>query len=365
VTATTKILALLTAILISILISGFAYANINDYAELPTQTNTPSPTQTPAQTISPIAEETPTQTPSHAPSPTPSSTTTPLPSTSPTLPSPPSQSTTPTPTNAPGQSRFKISGYIIDSDGRGLEGANIIFCVPDIVPSVISQSTGYYEIYAPAGEYHLIVWPPFDSNYIYYDQPNFAVGSDLTKNITLAAGCKVSGYINDSLGNPVSGGIVALGNYISGWFSKSTGYYFTTAPAGTYTLEARPKAGSDHFPKYRESNFVVTGSTFKNITLNGPLTTLPSPSATPTQTPTPNPSSYIVSGYILDSDGLGIADAGIIVTKTGYVSNAISDENGRYELSASAGVYSLIVSRRKCIPKHIACVWLQALRKRY
>ena len=82
------------------------------------------------------------------------------------------------------QSSFKISGYLLDSNGNGISGANIIFNVPSIVPSVYSDSLGYYEIIAPEGTYHVNVWPPFDSNYIYYDEPRFVVASDITKNIT-------------------------------------------------------------------------------------------------------------------------------------------------------------------------------------
>jgi hypothetical protein len=71
---------------------------------------------------------------------------------------------------ASGQSSFKISGYILDSNGHGIGGANIIFNVPSIVPSVYSDSSGHYVISAPAGTYHVNVWPPFDSNFIFFDQ---------------------------------------------------------------------------------------------------------------------------------------------------------------------------------------------------
>ncbi|MCW4021851.1 MAG: carboxypeptidase-like regulatory domain-containing protein, partial [Candidatus Bathyarchaeota archaeon] len=50
-------------------------------------------------------------------------------------------------------STFKISGYILDANGNSLKGANIIFNVPSLVPSVNSDSSGYYEIFAPQGTY--------------------------------------------------------------------------------------------------------------------------------------------------------------------------------------------------------------------
>ena len=183
------------------------------------------------------------------------------------------------------QSSFKISGYILDSNGHGIGGANIIFNVPSIVPSVYSDSSGQYEIYAPAGTYHVNVWTPFDSNYIRYDEPGFVVGSDKTKNMTLYSGYKVSGYISDSSGAPVVGAAVLLKNsshwFGSGWFSNSVGYYFLSAPAGTYTIEARPRTGYNYsgpttnFPTYYEYSFTVNSNTVKNITVGG---SLPSPS---------------------------------------------------------------------------------------
>ena len=182
------------------------------------------------------------------------------------------------PNNQPAVS-YEISGYILDENGKGIEGAHVIFNVPDIVPSVTSGASGYYSISAPAGTYHVNVWSPFDSNYINYDEPSFVVGSDMTKNITLQSGYKVSGYISDSLGNPVVGAVVLLDNYGSGWFSNSAGYYFLNVPAGTYTINAHPRTvdyysgPTTNFPIYYEYNFTVNSDTVKNITVGNLLST--------------------------------------------------------------------------------------------
>lgn len=198
--------------------------------------------------------------------------------------------------------KCRISGYILDTNGHGIAGAEIIFNVPDIVPSVYSDSSGHYLISAPAGTYHVNVWSPFDSNYIDYDGSGLVVVSDMTKNITLYSGYKVSGYISDTSGKPVVGAVVALNNYCSGWFSNSAGYYFLGVPAGNYTINAHPRTGYNYsgsttdFPTYYEYNFTVNRDTVKNITVGNRLqTSTPtiSPTSTPSQ-PSPTPSADIL-----------------------------------------------------------------------
>jgi hypothetical protein len=198
---------------------------------------------------------------------------------------------------------FEISGYILDSNGHGIAGAYITF--NDVsTPSVSTDYSGYYMVPASADTYHVNVWPPFDSNYINYDEPGFIVGSDITKNITLTSGYKVSGYITDSSGAPVIGAAVLFRDsanvFGSGWFSNSEGYYFLSVPAGTYTINAHPRAGNYYsgpttdFPPYYEYNFTVNYDTVKNITVGGSTSTLtqssePVSSKEPAPKPTPEP----------------------------------------------------------------------------
>jgi protocatechuate 3,4-dioxygenase beta subunit len=178
--------------------------------------------------------------------------------------------------NSQSSDSFRISGYVLDPQGHGIEDAHIIFNVPEIVSSVKSDSLGYYEVYAPAGTYHINVWPPFDSNFINFDQAKFTVESDTSKNITLTSGYKVSGYISDSSGNPVANAAVLLNEFGSGWFSNNFGYYFVNVPAGLYNLTVKPRFGFDHFSNYFESNFTVYTTITKNITVTDNSTT-PSP----------------------------------------------------------------------------------------
>ncbi len=138
--------------------------------------------------------------------------------------------------------QYKISGYILDSNGKGVVGAEVIFNVPTIIHSVFTDNSGYYETYGPSGTYHMNVWPPFDSNYISYDEPGVVISSDLTKNVTMYTGYKVSGVISHTSGAPMVGACIFLNGNGSGWFSTSTGYYFVAVPAGNYTIYAHPRS---------------------------------------------------------------------------------------------------------------------------
>ncbi len=244
--------------------------------------------------------------------------------------------------------KFKVSGYIMDASGKGLGGAMIIFNVPQIVPAVYSDYSGYYEIDAPAGTYHVNVWPPFDSNYIYFDQPNFAVGEDTTKNITLQEGFKVSGYIRDSSRTPISGAVVCLNNFLSGWFSNYAGYYFVSVPAGTYKLDAHPRIGTfasptPNFPTYYEYNFAVSCDTVKNITVGNPsASSNPTLSAFISLTVDSKPdvgAMMFATGKLTEQNGNPIAN------KTVIMSFSVEESNVWTQIGSSktdaAGSYSM------------------------
>jgi hypothetical protein len=243
----------------------------------------------------------------------------------------------------------KISGYVLDSSGRGLSGAEIIFNVPSIVPSVITNAAGFYQISAPMGTYHVNVWPPFDSNYIDYDEPGFSVAtSTILKNITLTSGQKLSGYLTDYAGAPIRGAGIWLSSYATGWYSNDAGYYFVTAPAGTYTLTIQPRTGPA-FPTHTESNFTLTSNITRNFTLTSPPNTpAPTPQPTqaytpppanPTSTPTPNPTPTLPSTFLTMSAQATNPEVGSSVN----VNGRLSDQNANY-LSNKTVVLSYTVS---------------------
>jgi protocatechuate 3,4-dioxygenase beta subunit len=217
--------------------------------------------------------------------------------------------------------KTKISGYVLDANGNGLAGADIIFGVPDIVPSVYTNYLGYYAIYAPAGTYNIGVWPPFDSNYISYEQPGFSVGSsDIIKNITLSSGYKLSGYLTDSKGAPIRGALASLNLFHCGWYSNDTGYYFVTAPTGIYKLMIQPKTGPA-FTTYTENNFSLTHDTVRNFTLT---TSANTPASTSNPEPTSNSTSTLPSALLSITAEAKILQVGSTVS----VNGKLSDQHG-------------------------------------
>jgi hypothetical protein len=219
---------------------------------------------------------------------------------------------------------YTVSGYVLDANGCGIEGAEVIFCVPDIIPAVFTDSSGYYQASAPAGTYHVYVWPPFDSSYISFEQKELVVNSDIAKNMTLNTGYKLSGYINAPTGQAICGAVVALNDfYFNGYYSTVTGYYYIVAPAGTYTLTAHAKTGVT-FPRYSEANVVVNGDASKNITVAAS-------------------SKYKISGFIQDANGNGLSGAEIIFNVPEIVPGTLTNASGYYEVYAPAGTYHVNV----------------------
>ncbi len=101
----------------------------------------------------------------------------------------------------------------------------------------------------------------------------------------------MSGYITDNQGTPMTGSVVCLNNYLSGWFSNASGFYFLSVPDGIYTIDAHPRPGSymsptSNFPNYFEYNFIVNRDTPKNITVCdiANATATPTPTCCPTST---------------------------------------------------------------------------------
>ncbi|NLF88772.1 hypothetical protein GX563_08120 [Candidatus Bathyarchaeota archaeon] len=167
---------------------------------------------------------------------------------------------------------YKITGRVFDSSGNTLPGASTIVSNSTwTVPSVTSDGSGYYTIYAPAGTYLFGLWPPMNSNLINFKNNNFTVTSDMTYDIVMSSGYKVSGFIQYPSGEKVYGVTTYLVNgtgysFSSGHYTDSlwlSGGYYIVAPAGNYTI----KAQLNSVLIYSESNVTLSEDITKDLTL--------------------------------------------------------------------------------------------------
>jgi hypothetical protein len=186
-----------------------------------------------------------------------------------------------------------ISGHILDKNGNGVAGATIwlVYGSP-YYPTYTTNNSGYYEFYGWAKvPVDIFIYPPFDSSYLEYKQ-TLTIQSGMTANFTLSQGYKLSGYIVFQNGSNPSSSTVLLDKNWSGKYCNSTGYYFVTVPAGTYTIYARAMYRWGEPSTVLESlnkTITIDKDTTGNIIIVSPQTTTslsPTPTATPTTSPT-------------------------------------------------------------------------------
>lgn len=165
---------------------------------------------------------------------------------------------------------LKISGHVSDSAGQPVIGAQTnMYNTTWTVPGTNTDAYGNFTVYAPAGTYKLILWPPTNSLLINYENTTFTVNSETTCNISMSYGFKVSGYIYYPSGDAVSGVSTYVINgtgqtYASGHWSDSSGFYSIIVPSGTYTLRA---GVNNSVVSYSEPNIAVDSDITKDITL--------------------------------------------------------------------------------------------------
>ena len=188
---------------------------------------------------------------------------------------------------------FTVSGYVLDQLGRGISGVSTnVYNSIWSVPVANTDYSGHYSIILPAGTYSFGLWPPQNSNYISYSEAAFVVSGDMIKNITMSASYKLSGYLSNPSGAVMSSAAVWLTNstgvtFSSGTTSNNYGYYYVSAPAGTYTLYVRHSTSQS--PTYSENNLILSADTVKNITVPLAATPTPTPQTSSTNSPNPTP----------------------------------------------------------------------------
>lgn len=172
-----------------------------------------------------------------------------------------------------------ISGRVLDPLGTPIQNANVY------ASDWVSGGWGYGATDAggnfqarglSAGQYILSIEPPSGSDYVRERKENISVASGETASvgdIVLVKGAKISGYVMDSAGDPVSGAWI----YAYDWYTGSYGYFTTGSDGaylikglntGTVTLYAEPPASLNLVRKRLQDISVVEQQTLSlNITL--------------------------------------------------------------------------------------------------
>ncbi len=240
---------------------------------------------------------------------------------------------TTTPALAVAQQNYTVSGVVTSSvTGSPVANAEVGVWDPDTELSYtgLTDASGSYSFSAPQDtNYIFFVRPPLNSGLAQYQEKNFALSSDTTKNVALPQGYVVSGTVTRSdTGAAVEGAQVGLWDPINeiaytGPPTDANGSYTVTVPSGVYDFQVNPPAGSG-LAIYYEPGLPVSSDLTKNVVL---LT------------------GFVVSGQVTQTGGSPVAGARFTlwdpINSRGYGTE--TDTNGNFSFIAPASTYELYV----------------------
>jgi len=145
---------------------------------------------------------------------------------------------------------------------------------------------------------------------------------DVTAVFAEAPTATITGMVVDSETNsPIAGARISL-NTVGTTTSGSDGKYSLTVPVGVYTMKVTANG-------YYEWTSTVDVSSEGTYIIDVPLTPI---------APTP-PATSTIQGTVTDTEGNVIA--GATITADGY--STVSDENGKFSITVTPGVYTVTV----------------------
>ncbi|MGH8003655.1 MAG: carboxypeptidase regulatory-like domain-containing protein, partial [Limisphaerales bacterium] len=180
--------------------------------------------------------------------------------------------------NATLPSGFTLSGAVQRTGGGELPNVNIKFVnsatgakVP--LANHFTNSFGNYAVVAVPGTYNVRFEPPKSTRRLAKEVLNFALNSNMTLNVTLDSGRSISGFIKDSLNNPIrdvdfDAFTVPGGSEIFTPSGKtdSTGFYQVIVPAANLNLAYTPTLAS-RFAGVSFAGVSITRDTTIDLTL--------------------------------------------------------------------------------------------------
>jgi outer membrane protein assembly factor BamB/protocatechuate 3,4-dioxygenase beta subunit len=142
-------------------------------------------------------------------------------------------------------------------------------------------------------------------------------------------GLVVSGYVLAANGTGVPNARVNISNntWSRNYWTGTSGYYSLAVPAGTFNVAAYPPSGSNLL-NYQEYSLVISSNLFHNITLQ---------------------TGFVVSGYALAPNGIGIPNAEVYFANGPWFSNntwsidTFTNMSGYYSVIVPVGTYEMSV----------------------
>ncbi len=237
---------------------------------------------------------------------------------------------------------FKVSGIVYAPDGvTPVPGANVHLDnegpPAKFFADTVTDPTGYYELFAPAGVYHVDAMGPPESGFGPAVMDNVIVEADVVLDLVLTDGgpgdFKVSGivYAPDGV-TPVPGANVHLDNegptakFFADTVTDGAGYYELFAPAGVYHVDAMGPPELGFGPAVVDNVIVETDVVLDLVLTDG------------------GPGDFKVSGIVYAPDGVTpVPGANVHLDNEGppakFFADTVTDPTGYYELFAPAGVY--------------------------
>jgi hypothetical protein len=214
------------------------------------------------------------------------------------------------------QEGFTLSGVVTNNDGDPLSKVyvDIRSISEDFSQQSKTNSQGYYEIQGivPASDYKIMTTASGEDSYVSYKE-SIAISNDMTKNISLAPGFKLSGYVKiDNTGiKDVNVQIISLTNsFFALAETDNWGYYeVNNVPAGSdFEITAKP---TDYAQQTQVDQSAGTEVNF-NLSTGGPI-----------------------SGYVRDANFNPLSDVRIKLTSSflNLPEGTTTDSNGYYILN--------------------------------
>lgn len=180
--------------------------------------------------------------------------------------------------NATLPSGFTLSGSVQRTGGGGLPNIDVKFLNSSTGTKVIlanhfTNALGNYAVVAVPGTYTVRFEPPQSSRRLAQEFLNFVLSTNMTLNVALDSGRSVSGFVKDSLNNPIfdvdfDAFTIPNGNevFTPSDNTDSTGFYQVIVPAANLDLAYTPTL-STRFAGVSFAQAPITNDTTINLIL--------------------------------------------------------------------------------------------------